>query len=165
MNKETAGTGAHGDLSAHLVDLAQFLVGEITEVIGVMETFIKQRPEAATGDAVSTGPDEERPMGSMIMDDAAPFLKRFDNGALGSFEATRYALGRKNYNRFEINGSGGFIAFNSERLDNLGVYTLGCSRHILGLSLMLSEQSSREKTLCPTLSMGIATTLCWMRSS
>ncbi len=120
LNKELAGTGAHGDLNAHLIDLARFLVGEITEVSGVMETFVKQRPEAASAGAQSAAAEA---MGMVTVDDAALFLARFDNGALGSFEATRFALGRKNYNRFEINGSGGSIAFNLERLDELEVYT------------------------------------------
>ena len=123
LDKESAGTGAHGDLNAHLVDLARFLVGEITEVSGMMETFIKQRPQSPSGDAPSADPGVERPMGNVTVDDATLFLARFDSGALGSFEATRFALGRKNYNRFEINGSGGSIAFNLERLDELEVYT------------------------------------------
>ncbi len=92
LNKELAGTGAHGDLNAHLIDLARFLVGEITEVSGVMETFLKQRPEAAATGAQSAAAEA---MGMVTVDDAALFLARFDNGALGSFEATRFALGRK----------------------------------------------------------------------
>ena len=115
LRRDVAGTGAHGDLNAHLIDLARFLVGEITEVSGVIETFITQRPLPGTG-----GPPR---MGDVLVDDAALFLARFANGAVGSFEATRFALGRKNANRFEINGSRGSLGFNLERLNELEVYT------------------------------------------
>ena len=108
LKKETAGSGVHGDLNAHFIDLARFLVGEITEVSGMMETFIKQRPElAATDDRL--GGTARTSMGDVTVDDASLFLARFDNGAVGTFEATRFALGRKNYNRLEINGSKGAL--------------------------------------------------------
>jgi predicted dehydrogenase len=122
LKKETAGSGVHGDLNAHLIDLARFLVGEITEVAGLMETFVKQRPELAATDDRLGGTASEK-MGDVTVDDASLFLARFDNGAVGSFEATRFALGRKNYNRFEINGSKGSVVFNMERPNELEVYT------------------------------------------
>lgn len=122
LKKETAGSGVHGDLNAHLIDLARFLVGEITEVAGLMETFVKKRPElAATDDRL--GGTASKTMGDVTVDDASLFLARFDNGAVGSFEATRFALGRKNYNRFEINGSKGSLVFNMERPNELEIYT------------------------------------------
>ncbi|MGO8670230.1 MAG: Gfo/Idh/MocA family protein [Capsulimonadaceae bacterium] len=113
LRREVAGSGAGGDLNSHLVDLARYLVGEITEVCGLVETFIKQRPE-------ENAPER---LGPVTVDDAALALARFDNGAVGTFEASRFALGRKNYNRFEINGSLGSIAFNLERPNELEVYT------------------------------------------
>lgn len=122
LKKETAGSGAHGDLNAHLIDLARFLVGEITEVAGLMETFVKKRPELATTDD-RLGGTASKTMGDVTVDDAALFLARFDSGAVGSFEATRFALGRKNYNRFEINGSKGSLVFNMERPNELEIYT------------------------------------------
>lgn len=122
LKKETAGSGVHGDLNAHLIDLARFLVGEITEVAGLMETFVKQRPELAATDDRLGGTASDK-MGDVTVDDASLFLARFDNGAVGSFEATRFALGRKNYNRFEINGSKGSLVFNMERPNELEVYT------------------------------------------
>ena len=116
LRREVAGTGSHGDLNAHLIDLARFLVGEITEVSGVMETFVKQRP---LPESVQSAPQ----MADVLVDDAALFLARFAGGAVGTFEATRFALGRKNANRFEINGSKGSVGFNLERLNELEIYT------------------------------------------
>jgi predicted dehydrogenase len=123
LKKETAGSGVHGDLCAHIIDLSRHLVGEIAEVSGLMETFIKRRPEVAAIDSKLGGAADMSKMGDVTVDDASMFLARFENGAVGSFEATRFALGRKNYNRFEINGSKGSIAFNLERMDELEIYT------------------------------------------
>jgi predicted dehydrogenase len=111
LKKEEAGAGALGDLGAHIIDLARMLVGEITAVTGLTTTFIKQRPFA-------DGPG----LGQVTVDDAALFLTRFASGAVGSFEVSRFANGRLNYNCFEINGSKGSIVFNLERLNELSVY-------------------------------------------
>jgi predicted dehydrogenase len=123
LKKELAGSGALGDIAAHIVDLGQFLVGDIAEVVGMMETFIKERPIESTGEVGSglsaMGGDER---GEVTVDDAVSFLARFENGAMGSFNATRFAAGRRNANTFEINGSRGSIAFNLERMNELEVY-------------------------------------------
>jgi predicted dehydrogenase len=121
LRKEIAGSGVHGDLNAHIIDLARWLVGEITEVCGMMTTFIKQRPLPQEVDD-RLGGQAGTQMGEVTVDDAATFLARFENGAIGTFEATRFALGRKNYNRFEINGSKGSIVFNLERMNELELY-------------------------------------------
>lgn len=121
LQKEIAGSGSHGDLGAHLIDIARYLVGEFTEVIGMNETFIKERPlvKLMTGlSAKASGGT-----GKVTVDDATLFLARFENGALGSFEATKFAPGRKNYNSFEINGSKGSIVFNLERMNELQFYS------------------------------------------
>ena len=112
MDKKQAGSGALGDLAAHSIDLARFLVGEIAEVAGDMKTFIKTRPLL----------DDPKRSGRVTVDDAATTLVRFKNGAMGTIEATRMAPGRKNYNRFEINGSRGSLAFDMERMNDLDVY-------------------------------------------
>jgi len=112
LKREFAGSGAHGDLNAHLIDLARFLVGEISEVSGMLKTFVKERP-------TSEGSEETD---YVDVDDAALFLARFQTGAVGSFEATRFALGRKNHNRIEINGSIGSLVFNLERMNELEFY-------------------------------------------
>lgn len=112
LDKNKAGSGALGDIAAHSIDLARFLVGEISEVAGDLKTFVKTRPL----------PDNPRIKGRVTVDDASTSLVRFKNGAIGTIEATRMAPGRKNYNRFEINGSRGSIAFDLERLNELEVY-------------------------------------------
>ena len=122
MKKEIAGSGSHGDLLAHCLDTARYLVGEIAEVSGLLETFIKQRPEQASADDRMGGVASDV-MGEVTVDDASLALARFENGALGTFEATRFALGRKNHNRFEINGSKGSLVFNAERPNELEIYT------------------------------------------
>jgi predicted dehydrogenase len=110
-DKAQAGSGALGDLFSHSTDLARYLVGEIAEVSGLLKTFIPERP-LANGQG----------MAQVDVDDAALSVVRFENGAIGTIEATRFATGRKNYNRFEINGSGGSLAFNLERMNELEVY-------------------------------------------
>ncbi len=122
LQKDLAGSGALGDIGAHIVDLGQFLVGNITEVIGTMDTFIKERPleEASTGGGLGAAAGAET--GQVTVDDSTTFLARFESGATGTFDATRLAPGRRNYNSFEINGSEGSLVFNLERLNELQVY-------------------------------------------
>jgi predicted dehydrogenase len=122
LKKDTAGSGSHGDLLAHCLDIARFLAGEISEVSGLLETFIKQRPEQASSDDRMGGVASDV-MGTVDVDDASLALARFESGALGTFEATRFALGRKNHNRIEINGSLGSLVFNAERPNELEIYT------------------------------------------
>jgi predicted dehydrogenase len=115
LQKPLAGSGALGDLASHSIDLGRFLVGEITEVSGALETFIKRRPL----------PGNARRSGRVTVDDAAIALVRFAGGALGSIEASRMAPGRRNFNRFEINGSEGSLAFDLERMNELEVFFRG----------------------------------------
>jgi predicted dehydrogenase len=112
LRKETAGSGALGDIASHSIDLARYLVGEITQTAAMLETFIRERPL----------PDDASRSGAVTVDDASAALVRFDNGAIGTIEATRMAPGRKNFNRIEINGSRGSIAFNVERMNELELY-------------------------------------------
>lgn len=122
LRKETAGSGAHGDLGAHIVDLARYLAGEIRQVVGDMKTFVTERPaEGATQGLSATAADGVE---QVTVDDASVFLARFENGALGTFEATRMATGRKNHNRVEINGSRGSLAWCFEDLNTLEYYSL-----------------------------------------
>ncbi len=125
LRKEVAGSGPHGDLNAHLVDLAHFLVGPIAEVCGATETFVKKRPLPEGGGALGAARRRKgRPaMGTVTVEDAALFLARFQNGALGSFEATRFAAGRKNGLTFEVSGEKGSLAFDLERLSELRWYS------------------------------------------
>ncbi len=123
MKKELAGSGALGDIAAHSLDLAQYLVGPVTDVVGTLSTFITERPveEVSTGGAgLSAAAGAQK--GPVTVDDSTTFLAKFANGATGTFEATRLAPGRRNANAFEINGSRGSISFNLERLNELEVY-------------------------------------------
>jgi len=121
--KDKAGSGAHGDLNAHIIDLARFICGDFESVCGLMETFIKKRPllSAQTGGLTAKG---SKKMGEVTVDDATLFMAKFKNGAVGTFEATRFAGGHRNGNQFEINGSAGSIRFNLERLNELEYFSL-----------------------------------------
>jgi predicted dehydrogenase len=120
LRKEAAGSGSNGDLNSHHVDTARFLVGEISEVVGMQKTFITERPAEgrSAGLTATAGEGIEK----VTVDDATLFLAKFAGGALGSFEATRLAPGRKNYNRVEINGSRGSLVFNFEEMNVLEFY-------------------------------------------
>ncbi len=109
FEKERAGSGALGDLGSHIIDLAQYLCADITELSAAMETFVKQRP-AKPG---------SRAKKDVTVDDAVIMCVRFANGALGTLEATRFAFGRKNHNTFEINGDKGSLVFDLENLNDL----------------------------------------------
>ena len=115
LQRERAGSGALGDLGAHIVDLAQYLTGElIAGVSGVTATFVDPAPAA--------GPESGTRSGPVTVDDAALFTARLSSGALASFEATRFATGRKNQLRIELNGDRGSLAFDLERLNELEFY-------------------------------------------
>lgn len=118
LRRETAGAGAHYDLNSHSVDLARYLVGEVTSVSAMLRTFTPQRPLPAAGALAFKG-GAGGGSGSVTVDDAAFMVAEFENGALGTFEASRFASGRKNYNFFEIYGSQGSLAFNLERMNEL----------------------------------------------
>lgn len=119
LQKKIAGSGSHGDLNAHLIDLTRFLLGtEFDEVCGMAETFIKERPIEISGGELAAGKVTKK-KGKVDVDDAVLFLTKFKNGAIGSFEATRFAKGRRNGNQIEINGSKGTIVFNFERMNEL----------------------------------------------
>ncbi|MBI4553702.1 MAG: Gfo/Idh/MocA family oxidoreductase [Candidatus Latescibacteria bacterium] len=133
LQKEKAGSGPHGDLNAHIIDLARFLVGEIDEVVGLDATFIKERPVVEEIDAtLGAKAGKAARKGKVTVDDATLFLAKFANGALGAFEATRFAGGRRNGNRFEINGSKGSIAFNLEKMNELQYYNRDDDSHVQG---------------------------------
>jgi predicted dehydrogenase len=119
LKADEAGSGALGDIGAHIVDLTQYVTGQrITGVNAVLETFVRERPlpGASAGLSASGGSGEK---GEVTVDDAALFLGRLDGGAVATYEATRFATGRKNSIRVEVNGSAGSIAFDLERLNEL----------------------------------------------
>lgn len=121
LKKEVSGTGALGDIGAHSIDLARFLVGEFKEVVSMMETFIKERPMGEMSSGLQAKSNNST-LGEVTVDDAALFLAKFENGALGTFEATRFAGGNRNKNKFEINGEKGSVRWDMENMNNLEVY-------------------------------------------
>jgi predicted dehydrogenase len=121
LDKAAAGSGALGDIGAHAIDMAQFVTGlQLEQVSGVLQTFVTERPLLAERQGLSGAASTER--GQVTVDDAALFSARLSGGALGSFEATRYATGRKNALRLEVSGSEGAIAFDLEDMNVLQVY-------------------------------------------
>jgi predicted dehydrogenase len=120
LQREHAGSGALGDLGAHIVDLAQFLVGEsLSGVSALTETFVRERPLPTASSGLAAVAGGAAPRGPVTVDDTALFTGRFPGGAVATFEATRVAAGRKNALRIEINGDRGSIAFDLERLNEL----------------------------------------------
>ncbi|GAA1875401.1 Gfo/Idh/MocA family oxidoreductase [Myceligenerans crystallogenes] len=118
LDKEKAGSGALGDIGAHIVDLTQFITGEqLTGISGTLETFVTERPVATEFSGLSGTAGTET--GPVTVDDAAVFFGRMTGGALATYEATRFAAGRKNAIRIEVNGSGGSIAFDFEDMNVL----------------------------------------------
>ena len=113
LQKNLAGSGALGDLGAHIIDLGHYLVGGMKSVAALTKTFIGERP---TGDGG---------MGKVDVDDAFVAAVEFENGAIGTLEATRFAAGRKNFNCIEINGEKGSIRFNLERMNEMEVFWVG----------------------------------------
>lgn len=144
LQKEIAGSGSHGDLGAHLIDLAHFLVGDVEEVIGMSETFVKERPLATEMTGLSAKAGKDAPRGPVTVDDATLFLARFANGALGSFEATRFAAGHRSTNSFEINGSLGSVKFDFERMNELEVYLTSDAEDVQGFRRVLATDPSHD---------------------
>ncbi|MET8233079.1 Gfo/Idh/MocA family oxidoreductase [Micromonospora sp. NPDC005298] len=124
LQKDRAGSGALGDIGAHIIDLTQFVTGQrITGVSAVTETFVKERPLPAESSGLAATVDGgTSPTGQVTVDDAAVFVARLTGGALATYEASRFATGRKNALRVEINGSLGSVVFDLERLNELEFY-------------------------------------------
>ncbi len=121
LQRDRAGSGALGDIGAHIVDLAQFITGDLlTGVSAITETFVRERPLPAAAHGLAASGTATR--GEVTVDDAALFLGRFAGGGLATFEATRFATGRKNAIRLEVNGSRGSLAFDFESMNELWFY-------------------------------------------
>jgi predicted dehydrogenase len=113
---DVAGSGSLGDLGAHSIDLAQYLLGEeITRVSGHLRTFVDERPVPGTGGEAGEQPETR----AVTVDDAYSAQATFESGAMGLFEASRFANGRKNANTIEVNGSAGSLRFDLERFNEL----------------------------------------------
>jgi predicted dehydrogenase len=141
FDKKLAGSGAHGDLNAHIIDLMRFVTGqEITQICGsIAETFIKQRKKmgGGSGGGISGNQQSVDEMGDVTVDDAVLFLARLSGGAVASFEAARQAIGNQNRNFFEINGSKGSIKFDFERMNELEYYDARSKRSTQGWTTIM----------------------------
>jgi len=141
FDKKLAGSGAHGDLNAHIIDLTRFVTGqEITEIAGdIAETFIKERtlPAGTSTGGIAAGRSGTAAKGKVTVDDTVLFLARFSGGAVASFEAARQATGNQNRNTFEINGSKGSVKFDFERMNELQYYDATLPRAVQGWSTIM----------------------------
>ncbi len=141
FEKELAGSGAHGDLNAHIIDMTRFVTGqEITEVVGaIAETFIKERtlPSGVAAGGIAADRQGAAGKGTVTVDDAVLFLARFSGGAVASFEAARQATGNQNRNSFEINGTKGSLKFDFERMNELKYYDATLPRAVQGWSTIM----------------------------
>ena len=141
LDKSLAGSGALGDIGAHAIDMAQHLTGDtITDVSGILRTFVQQRPKLAERQGLTGVASDE--VGDVTVDDAALFTGRFSGGALGSFEATRMATGRKNAFRIELSGTAGALAFDFEDMNTLWFYDATDPEDTLGFQRILATEPS-----------------------
>lgn len=131
LRSEIAGSGTHGDIDAHIIDLGRYLVGEIAEVCGLMETFISERPLP-----------EGSGTGKVTVDDAVSWIGRFRNGAIANLEATRFANGRKNHITLEINGSKGSLVFDFEDMNRLKFFSTEDPQGVQGFRDILVTEGS-----------------------
>ena len=145
FDKRLAGSGAHGDLNAHIIDMTRFVTGqEIVEICGaVTETFIKRR-NLMTGivaGGIAAGLKKSARKGNVTVDDTILALARFSGGAVASFEAARQATGNLNRNGFEINGTKGSIRFNFERMNELEYYDATADRAVQGWTTIMATHA------------------------
>lgn len=141
LQKEKAGAGPHFDLNSHSVDLARFLIGEIAGVTALTKQFVSTRPLDSAGGGAFDARSTRTERGAVTVEDAAFMLAEFENGVLGSFEASRFATGRKNYNAFEIYGSEGSLAFNLERMNELQYFSERDDADARGFRTILATES------------------------
>ncbi len=142
LKKETAGAGPQIDLGSHSLDLARFLVGEVTSVMAMTTNFITERPLPGAGAATfSAGTGASTEKGKVTVEDAAFMVVTFDNGALGSFDVSRFAVGRKNHNTFEIYGEKGSILFDLERMNELQYYSADDPPEARGFRTIMTTES------------------------
>jgi len=141
FDRKLAGSGALGDLAAHIVDMTRFVTGqEIAEVAGaITETFIKERNlmTGTVAGGIAAGLKKAARKGKVTVDDTVLFLARFSGGAVASFEAARQATGNQNRNGFEINGTKGALRFNFERMNELEYYDATADRGVQGWTTVM----------------------------
>ncbi len=146
LQKETAGSGPQNGINSHSVDLARYLVGDIQSVVAMQPSFVIERPLAgqAAGTFNASAAVEDAPMGKVTVEDAISMIVEFENGALGSFEATSFATGRKNYNYFEIYGDKGSLIFDLERMNELQFFSVDDPEHAQGFRTILATEACHK---------------------
>lgn len=132
MLRERSGSGPQGALNSHSIDLARYLVAIIASVMAMEARFIPERPVPQAGSGQSRG--------AVTVEDSAFMVVEFAGGALGSFDTSRFATGRKNYNYFEIYGSKGSLLFDFERMNELEFFSREAPAHIQGFSTILATE-------------------------
>ena len=141
MKKEYAGAGAHNALNSHNVDLAMYLIGDIKSVSCTTSTFITERPLAEEElEQTAAETQDVNKKAEVTVDDAAFMIVEFENGALGSFQASRFGTGRKNSNCFEIHGSKGSLAFDFERMNELQYFSSDDLLYAQGFRTILATE-------------------------
>ncbi|HUR01540.1 MAG TPA: Gfo/Idh/MocA family oxidoreductase [Nonomuraea sp.] len=161
FQKSRAGSGAGGDIGAHIIDVARFLMGDIGSVCGVAENFIAERPLSAgpydSFGAGGGGADQE--LGAVDVDDAVSFLLRFDSGVAGHIEASRFNAGRKNHLAFEINGEHGSLSFNWDYPNDLQFFSVRDPAATQGFrTIMAGPDHPNGEDLWPIAGLGIGYT-------
>jgi predicted dehydrogenase len=143
---EIAGSGPQSGINSHSVDLARFLVGEIKSVVAMQANFVTERPQASedAGTFAAGGGAAGGPRGKVTVEDAISMIVEFDNGALGSFEASNFAPGRKNYNYFEIYGEKGSLIFDLERMNELQFFSAEDPEHAQGYRTILATEACHK---------------------
>lgn len=140
LQKEHAGSGALGDIGAHIIDMTQFVTGQrIASVFGTMDTIVKRRPLLGSGSGLSGTASDG--YGDVTVDDVALFTGRLEGGALASFEATRFATGRKNALTIEVSGDRGALAFDLEDLNTLQFYDRTAPNELQGFTRILVTEA------------------------
>lgn len=140
LNKDICGSGSLGDLGAHVIDMAHFLVGSIKTVTGMSKTFVKRRPVVESMTGLTGKAAAGAPMADVTVDDVTAFCCEFGCGAMGTFEATRFAQGNKNAMSLEINGSKGALRFNIERINELEFYDATAEAGRQGFALIQATE-------------------------
>ena len=120
-----AGSGALGDMGSHTLAFAQYLLGDVAEVCGVCDTYIRERPLAGSGSGQSARAATGAATRAVENDDVAQFLMRFESGAIGTIGTSRIGTGRKLGLTYEIQGIEGALSFTQERMNELKLYRHG----------------------------------------
>lgn len=140
LQKDICGSGSLGDLGAHFIDLARFLVGDFKSVMGMQKTFIKSRPLVERMEGLTANAQADAPRGEVDVDDGTVFIAEFANGALGVFEATRFSAGHKNDLFIEVSGDRGSVKFTFERMNELQYFSADDEDGLQGFRLIQASE-------------------------